>query len=314
MASNSSWLAAYEAQKAAVLEKMGNSKSESKSSAIVSGASEFSGLVDIDSVKNFSKSTQVTKLMNTLKKPQPNQARSEEQRPVQKPSSSQTATSSSPTSWNSPAIQSSPSSTTWNSQSSSTHRQSTTSKNDVHSGFVSNWNPVSASIIPKTETLNVNQSGPYQDYLGSFKSDKKMPSHSATANAVQNNTGISNRKKKRENGEVPIKDLFKRVKSDSTKNSTDWARVCLLFKAETLLILMIFFFISIISIFLNENVIWIWMFSSDRLNILERYTQLFNFNRTYPIYIFFCVWKCHWSVMRYIYQKIFNLFKSSSFQ
>lgn len=73
---SSDWLAAYEAQKAAVLQKMNASKSGSSgpsssgtsTSASVSGSSEFSGLVNIDHVKHLSKSTQVTKIMDNLKK------------------------------------------------------------------------------------------------------------------------------------------------------------------------------------------------------------------------------------------------------
>ena len=60
--SDSAWLAAYEAQKAAVMMKM-QQKSES-----VSGTSKFSGLVDTDQVRHAVKSNQVTKLMNNLKK------------------------------------------------------------------------------------------------------------------------------------------------------------------------------------------------------------------------------------------------------
>ena len=60
--SDSAWLAAYEAQKAAVMKKM-QQKSES-----VSGTSKFSGLVDTDQVRHAVKSNQVTKLMNNLKK------------------------------------------------------------------------------------------------------------------------------------------------------------------------------------------------------------------------------------------------------
>ena len=73
---SSDWLAAYEAQKAAVLQKMNASKSGpsgqnsngSSTSGSVSGSSEFSGLVNIDHVKHLSKSTQVTKIMDNLKK------------------------------------------------------------------------------------------------------------------------------------------------------------------------------------------------------------------------------------------------------
>jgi len=82
---SSDWLAAYEAQKAAVLQKMNASKSGpsgpnsngSSTSGSVSGSSEFSGLVNIDHVKHFSKSTQVTKIMDNLKK-QKNPAESQQ--------------------------------------------------------------------------------------------------------------------------------------------------------------------------------------------------------------------------------------------
>jgi hypothetical protein len=242
MASNSSWLAAYEAQKAAVLQKMTTSKSETDSSAIVSGASEFSGLVDIESVKNFSKSTQVTKLMNTLKKPHPIPVKREVQ-PVQNPLSSRSTSSSSTASWNVPTNQSasfhptsSSSSASCNgsaNQSFSTHHQSASSKkNNVHAGFGPNWNNGSASKFMATETFETSKAG---QSCGPLISDEKLLSHSATANGVQTNAEVSNRKKKRDNGEVPIKDLFKRVKSDSTKNSADWAKVCKLVMSYVLI-------------------------------------------------------------------------------
>ncbi len=89
---SSDWLAAYEAQKAAVLQKMNASKSQgtssqtsngSSTSGSVSGSSEFSGLVNIDHVKHLSKSTQVTKIMDNLKK-QKNPAESQQKSvPVQ---------------------------------------------------------------------------------------------------------------------------------------------------------------------------------------------------------------------------------------
>lgn len=59
---DNAWLAAYEAQKAAVMEKI-QQKPES-----VSGTSKFSGLVDTDQVQHAVKSNQVTKLMTNLKK------------------------------------------------------------------------------------------------------------------------------------------------------------------------------------------------------------------------------------------------------
>lgn len=236
MASNSSWLAAYEAQKAAVLQKMTTSKSETDSSAIVSGASEFSGLVDIESVKNFSKSTQVTKLMNTLKKPHPIPVKREVQ-PVQNPLSSRSTSSSSTASWNVPTNQSASfhptSSSSSANQSFSTHHQSASSKkNNVHAGFGPNWNNGSASKFLATETFETSKAG---QSCGPLISDEKLLSHSATANGVQTNAEVSNRKKKRDNGEVPIKDLFKRVKSDSTKNSADWAKVCKLVMSYVLI-------------------------------------------------------------------------------
>lgn len=66
------WLAAYEAQKAAVLAKMNNPSSAKSGSDVkgssVTGTSGFSGLVNVDDVKHLSKQTQVTSLMNSLKK------------------------------------------------------------------------------------------------------------------------------------------------------------------------------------------------------------------------------------------------------
>lgn len=68
----SDWLAAYEAQKAAVMAKMNAPKAgqgtATTQSNSVSGSSEFSGLVNVSEVEHLSKTTQVTKLMNNLKK------------------------------------------------------------------------------------------------------------------------------------------------------------------------------------------------------------------------------------------------------
>ena len=63
--SDNAWLAAYEAQKAAVLKKIQQKSAPDSSS--VSGTSKFSGLVDAKEVGHVVKSNQVTKLLNTLK-------------------------------------------------------------------------------------------------------------------------------------------------------------------------------------------------------------------------------------------------------
>ena len=69
MANNSSWLEAYEAQKAKALQRLKDNKNGGGNN--LSGLSEISGCVDSKEVSKFSKKTQVTKLLTNMKKPDP---------------------------------------------------------------------------------------------------------------------------------------------------------------------------------------------------------------------------------------------------
>jgi len=97
--SDNAWLAAYEAQKAAVIKKMSEKSSPASSSGSVSGTSKFSGLVDAKETNHVVKSNQVTKLMDNLKaKPITDQVRQGPKNKVQperpKPHNSQAPVSS----------------------------------------------------------------------------------------------------------------------------------------------------------------------------------------------------------------------------
>ena len=77
--SNSSWLEAYEAQKAKALQRIDSKKNGEN----VTGLSGISGVVDSKEVSGFSKKTQVTKLLSNLKKPeQPKPQKRESQTPT----------------------------------------------------------------------------------------------------------------------------------------------------------------------------------------------------------------------------------------
>ncbi len=64
---NSSWLEAYEAQKAKALQKMKDNKKAGQQNQNVSGLSGYSGCVQAKDVSQFTKKTNVTKLLNDLK-------------------------------------------------------------------------------------------------------------------------------------------------------------------------------------------------------------------------------------------------------
>ena len=66
MSSNSSWLEAYEAQKAKALERLKDNKNGN-----VSGLSGSSGIVDTKEVSGFTRQTKVTKLLSSMKLPDP---------------------------------------------------------------------------------------------------------------------------------------------------------------------------------------------------------------------------------------------------
>ena len=72
--SNSSWLEAYEAQKAKALQRIESKKNGEN----VTGLSGISGVVDSKEVSGFSKKTQVTKLLSNLKKPEQPKAQKRE--------------------------------------------------------------------------------------------------------------------------------------------------------------------------------------------------------------------------------------------
>ena len=66
MSSNSSWLEAYEAQKAKALQRL-----EKNGQSNVSGLSGSSGIVDNKEISGFTRKTAVTKLLSNMKLPDP---------------------------------------------------------------------------------------------------------------------------------------------------------------------------------------------------------------------------------------------------
>ena len=68
MSSNSSWLEAYEAQKAKALQRLEANKNGQSN---VTGLSGSSGIVDTKEVSGFTRQTKVTKLLSNMKLPDP---------------------------------------------------------------------------------------------------------------------------------------------------------------------------------------------------------------------------------------------------
>ena len=66
MSSNSSWLEAYEAQKAKALQRLEANKNGQSN---VTGLSGSSGIVDTKEVSGFTRQTKVTKLLSNMKLP-----------------------------------------------------------------------------------------------------------------------------------------------------------------------------------------------------------------------------------------------------
>ena len=79
MSSNSSWLEAYEAQKAKALQRLEANKNGQSN---VTGLSGSSGIVDTKEVSGFTRQTKVTKLLSNMKLPDPPPLRKREAAPV----------------------------------------------------------------------------------------------------------------------------------------------------------------------------------------------------------------------------------------
>ena len=99
MSSNSSWLEAYEAQKAKALQRLEANKNGQSN---VTGLSGSSGIVDTKEVSGFTRQTKVTKLLSNMKLPDPpprkreaapvdNKPTTKEQQPIKKIKSNATA-------------------------------------------------------------------------------------------------------------------------------------------------------------------------------------------------------------------------------
>ena len=97
MSSNSSWLEAYEAQKAKALQRLEANKNGQSN---VTGLSGSSGIVDTKEVSGFTRQTKVTKLLSNMKLPDPpprkrdavdNKSTTKEQQPMKKIKSNATA-------------------------------------------------------------------------------------------------------------------------------------------------------------------------------------------------------------------------------
>ena len=99
MSSNSSWLEAYEAQKAKALQRLEANKNGQSN---VTGLSGSSGIVDTKEVSGFTRQTKVTKLLSNMKLPDPpprkreaapvdNKSTTKEQQPMKKSKSNATA-------------------------------------------------------------------------------------------------------------------------------------------------------------------------------------------------------------------------------
>ena len=79
MSSNSSWLEAYEAQKAKALQRLEANKNGQSN---VTGLSGSSGIVDTKEVSGFTRQTKVTKLLSNMKLPDHPPPRKREAAPV----------------------------------------------------------------------------------------------------------------------------------------------------------------------------------------------------------------------------------------
>merc|ERR1712156_535026 len=79
MSSNSSWLEAYEAQKAKALQRLEANKNGQSN---VTGLSGSSGIVDTKEVSGFTRQTKVTKLLSNMKLPDPPPRKREAAAPV----------------------------------------------------------------------------------------------------------------------------------------------------------------------------------------------------------------------------------------
>ena len=240
MSNDSSWLAAYEAQKAAVLQKMNESKTGSKPAPSatrnsVSGTSEFSGLVNIDHVKHLSKSTQVTKIMDNLKKHNNHVSHKPPQQPqtafkqsalvpkspaVTKPA--QQAANRPPVAISSllkpppppPQQQqqpvSSPSVTGFNTPAVPNPSQSS-----------ADYSPTKAWNNSASDTAN----SPWGNSMTQPASNNSSTQKQIPASGVGQGKKSKKKKKGAQGDGIAITDLFKRVKCDSNRNSGDWAQV-----------------------------------------------------------------------------------------
>ena len=268
MSNDSSWLAAYEAQKAAVLQKMNESKTGAKPAPSaarnsVSGSSEFSGLVNIDHVKHLSKSTQVTKIMDNLKKHNNHVSHKPPQQPLQKPPQQplhkppqqplhkppqqpQHVVKHSVVVPNNAAITKPPQQAAnrppvaissllkppppppQQQQQEQQQPASNTSVNGFNTPAVPNPSQSSEDYSP-TKAWNSSAS----DTTNSpWSSNMTQPAgnSSSTQNQIPasgGGQGKKNKKKKKgaQGDGIAITDLFKRVKCDSNRNSGDWAQV-----------------------------------------------------------------------------------------
>lgn len=189
--SDNAWLAAYEAQKAAVLKKMQQKSGPDSSSGSVSGTSKFSGLVDVSAVGHVTKSNEVTKLMNNLKK-QSDCYQVKPQRKEHKFSDVKTPPESV--------------------QPEQAQMKASTKTPQATMPLA---RPVPGPSISAEFQVTSKPAAPYLPNVKADPGSQVMPESSTK----------SSKRKKGEGGEMGIKDLIKKVKSDAARKPTDWAEV-----------------------------------------------------------------------------------------
>ena len=203
------WLAAYEAQKAKAMEKISSNSGTTDQHKSLAGSSGYSGLVDANEVRHLSRSTQVTKIMDKLKRT--DQKPSKPPQNLQKPSQTTISTSETlntpcnPRNSTSPSFENHPDPT------------KTCASNKSHSKPSSAGQSAISTIKNHSEPFNSGFCANKQNTVDSngvpIPQNHPKPPETAKKGSVA---------KKRVSDEPSVADLMKRVKKDAKKSSEDW--------------------------------------------------------------------------------------------